>query len=114
MLKSKETEVKMKKYLAFDGINNEHEEFETIEEAREWLEELFLDAEQGYHPDTESCKIFELKEIIAIDLIDSQKNYKYLYEDDIPEDDKESEAWPYNTDFEEIWKHEFIEVSKQS
>jgi len=29
-------------------------------------------------------------------------------EDDIPEDDNESIAWPYSTDFDEIWKHKFV------
>ena len=30
---------------------------------------------------------------------------------DIPEDDEESEAWPYSTSFDEIWKHKFVTVS---
>ena len=47
----------MKKYLAFDGINCEYKPFETIEEARKWLEECFYNDGEGYHPDLESCKI---------------------------------------------------------
>lgn len=39
----------MKKYLAFDGINFEYEDFETIEEAQKWLEECFLDSDEGYY-----------------------------------------------------------------
>ena len=101
----------MKKYLAFDGINCDYEEFETIAEAEKWLEEIFLDSDEGYHPDMESCKIFELRATVDYDVIDSKENYKYIYEDDIPEDDEESEPWPYNTDFDEIWKHKFVAVT---
>lgn len=101
----------MKKYLAFDGINCEYEEFETISDAEKWLEEIFLDSSEGYHPDMKSCKIFELRATVDYDVIDSKENYKYEYEDDIPEDDKESESWPYNTDYDEIWKHKFVAVS---
>jgi len=101
----------MKKYLAFDGINCEHEEFETIEEAREYLEECFLDSDDGYHPDMDSCKIYELKETVSYDVIDKKENYKYIHEEDIPEDDEVSEAWPHNNDFDEIWKHKFVAVS---
>ena len=31
----------MKKYLTYDPINGEFELFERIEEAREWLKEIF-------------------------------------------------------------------------
>lgn len=34
-----------------------------------------------------------------------------MYEDDIPEDDNESEAWPHDTSFDVIWKHKFVTVS---
>jgi hypothetical protein len=44
-------------------------------------------------------------------VIDKKENYKYVYEDDIPEDDNESIAWPYSSDFDEIWKHKFIKVN---
>lgn len=101
----------MKKYLAFDGINCEYEEFETIEEAQKWLEECFLDSDEGYHPDMDCCKIFELKQTVSYDVVDKKENYKYVYEEDIPEDDEKSEAWPYSTSFDEIWKHKFVTVS---
>ena len=102
----------MKKYLAFDGINNQYEDFETIEEAQEWLKEIFLDPDEGYHPDLESCKIFELKQTVGYDVIDSKDNYKYMYEDDIPEDDEESESCPFGgADYDEIWEHKFMPMS---
>lgn len=100
----------MKKYLAYDSINCEYEQFDTIEEARKYLEEAFKDENEGYHPDAESCKIYELKEAVKVTIVDSKDNYKYLDEDDIPEDDTESEAWPYDNAFDEIWDHEFITV----
>lgn len=98
----------MKRYLAFDGINGDHEEFDTIEEAREWLEDCFSSPDEGYHPDFQSCKIYQLAETVECEVVDKQENYKYIYEDDIPEGDNESQAWPYSTDFDEIWKHRFV------
>jgi len=104
---------KMKKYLAIDGINGDQEKFETIEEARRWLEEYFLDLDEGYHPDFASCKIYQLAEVVECDVIDKKENYKYMYEEEIPEDDNESEAWPYSSDFDEIWKHKFVPVPSE-
>lgn len=98
------------KYLAYDGIENEYELFETIEEAQEWLEGSFLDDTEGYHPDLESCKIYELKQVIKIKVIDSKENYKYENEEDIPEGDTESKAWPYDNAFDEVWEHKFVDV----
>lgn len=85
----------MKKYLAHNPINWEFEEFETIEEARLFLEESFLDSDEGYHPDTRDCKIYQLVETVELNLIDKKSNYKYSDEDDIPEDDETSDFWPY-------------------
>ena len=99
----------MKKYLAYDDINGDYHECHTIEEARSWLEEIFLD-ENGYHPGLVFCKIYELKEVASFDVVAKKKDYKYEYEDDIPEDDKESEAWPYDSEYDEIWKHKFVPV----
>ena len=44
-------------------------------------------------------------------VIDSKDNYEYMYDDDIPEDDEESEACPFGgADYDEIWKHKFVNV----
>lgn len=102
----------MDKYLAYNAINSEYEECSTIEEAREYLEESFLDREEGYHPDLTGCKIYKLVEIVEYDEIDSKDNYKYEHDDDIPEEDEESEAWPYDNAFDEIWKHRFEPVKE--
>jgi len=103
----------MKKYLAFDGINGGHEDFDTIEEARKWLEDCFLSPDEGYHPDFASCKIYQLAETVECEVADKKENYKYIYEDDIPEGDNESQAWPYSTDFDEIWEHKFVPVPSE-
>lgn len=100
----------MKKYLAYNGIDHEYEEFETIDDAHEWLAECFLDSDQGYHPNMTSCKIFLLHQTVSYDIVDSKKNYKYEYEDEIPDHDEISEAWPYDNLFDEIWKHKFVTV----
>ena len=100
----------MKRYLAFDGINSEYERFETIEEARSYLEDGFLDRDEGYHPDLTLCVIYELKETVSYEVIDRKENYKYINEEDIPADDKESEAWGWGYDIDEIWQHKFEPV----
>lgn len=104
----------MKKYLAFDSINCDYEEFENIEDAKKWLEECFYDSSEGYHPDIKDCKIYELCATVDYDVLDSKSNYKYVYEDDIPEDDNESEAWPYNSGFDEIWEHKWVNVDRDN
>jgi hypothetical protein len=94
----------MKKYAAFDGINMEYEQFGTIEEAREWLEEGFLIDGEGYHPDLKGCRIFKLFETVDYEVVDKKSNYKYDYEE---------EAWPYSTEFDEVWKHKFVPVKEE-
>jgi hypothetical protein len=86
----------MKKYLAYDGIGGEHEVFDTIEEAREYLKECFLDGE--YHPDLQSCEIYKLHERVDFDIIDRKDNHT----------DKEWEELGYPLDADEIWKHKFV------
>lgn len=101
----------MKKYLAYDGINCEYEDFNTIDEARTWLEQAFFDREEGYHPDLKDCAIYKLEETVDYDVVDSKNNYKYMHEEDIPEDDELSEACPFGgADYDEIWKHKFIKA----
>ena len=105
----------MKKYLAYDAVNNDYEEFDTIEDARKFLEEIFLDdCGDGYSPELTDCKIFELKEVVEYDVIDRKENYKYEYEDEIPDGDEDSEAWPYDSLFDEIWKHKFVSFEDSS
>lgn len=100
----------MKKYLAYDACNGEYEEFETIEEARDWLKEGFL-TDDGYNlDDMRNSKIYTIAETVEWEVTDRKSNYKYEYEDDIPEDDNESEAWPHDSIFDEVGTHKFVPV----
>lgn len=111
VVKSKQKTKAMKKYLAFDAINHEYEDFDTIKEAQKWLEEAFLDQSEGYHPDLTECKIFELKQTVTYDVIDSKENYKYINEEDIPEGEEGEEVWPHDDMFDEMWQHRFVDVT---
>ena len=51
-----------KPYFVWDGINGDLEEFETIEEAKEFIKENFDDEAEGIHPDVES--VFIMKKIL--------------------------------------------------
>jgi len=104
----------MKQFLAYDGINNHWELFNTIEEARDYLEEIFLDPNNdSYHPDLASCKIYQLVETVEYEIIDSKKNYKYFYDDDIPIDAEDHEIWPYDDMFDELWQHKFVPIAQK-
>lgn len=100
----------MKKYLAYDAINSDYEEFDTLEEAHDWIKEAILDPSEGYHPDLKECKIYIQIETVDYDVTDKKSNYKYENEDDIPEGDEESEAWPHDNAFDEIWQYKFVKV----
>jgi succinylglutamate desuccinylase len=99
----------MRKYLVIDP-DFQQEEFETIEQARAYLKEVFFDYEEGYHPGTENCRIYQLVETVELEVVDRKENYKYVREEDIPEDDEESEAWPYPDHYDEVCKHTFKTV----
>lgn len=95
------------KYLAFDGVNIEYVDFETIEEAREWLEEAFLE-EGEYHPDLKECKIYKLEEVVDYDVIDKKSNYKYDIRHIVEGDVTKNDVWPYDPLLNEIWEHKFV------
>lgn len=105
----------MKKYLAFDPINHEYEDFETIKEAQEYLEESFLDDDEGYHPDAEDFLIYELIEKVKVTELDAKENYKYGSEEEAEEanDQKaldDEDFWPHSSQFDFVSKHEFVKV----
>ena len=97
------------RYLAYDAGNNEYQSFETIEEAHKYLESCFFD-DGAYDPDLDQYEVYELVEVVRHDILDSKENYKYIYEEDVPEDDEESEVWPYDSAYDEIWQHKFVPV----
>ena len=98
----------MKRYLVFDGINSDHQYFDTLKECHNYIHDYVYEVGEGFHPDMDLMAIFELKESVSHEVIDKKSNYKYEYESEIPEEDTESEAWPYNTDYDEIWEIKYI------
>lgn len=100
----------MKKLIAYDDINGEFEDFESIEDARKELEEIFYQNDEGYHPDgVRSCKIYEQIEELEFKITEERANYKYDYDDEAPEGE-EHLVWPYDSAFEQVGKHNFALV----
>lgn len=102
-------------YLTYDPVNGEYEYFETIEEAREYLQEGFLDDDEGYHPDAEDFKIYKLYEKVVITELDNKENYKYPSEEAaIEANDEEAldkeDYWNHPDHWDAISKHEFKKV----
>jgi len=61
----------MEKYIVYDGINNEYHHCDTIENAREIVEETIYQKGEGYHPDHESVAIYKLAETVNIEYVDN-------------------------------------------
>jgi len=100
----------MKKYLAYDACDGQTKRFESIEEARKWIDEQSV-IDESVDEKVKFSAIYILHEKVEIEVTDKKSNYKYQSEDDIPEDDNESEAWPYSSDHEEMWKINFVQVN---
>lgn len=99
------------KYLAIDACNGEYETFDSLEDARKWLEECFYDeADQAYDLDADQCKIYILHERVELIETDRKSNYKYEYEEDVPEGGDSDDVWPYDAMFDVVCKHEFVPV----
>lgn len=62
----------MKRFLAYNAIDGEYESFDTIDDARGYLEECFLN-DGVYHPEMDSCCIFELKESVTHTVVRDNK-----------------------------------------
>ena len=97
----------MKKYIAYDSDNSDFEWFETIEEAQKWIKDGNT---EEISPDINSYFIAEIIQRAVFKETYRKENYKYLNEEDIPEDDTESEAWPFDNEFERVGKIEFETV----
>ena len=84
--------MKIKKYLAFFDEELEFEFFDTIEEAKEWLNSWMLD--EGYMtPTPENCGIYKLHIGVEKEVVEGGKD----------------STW--NPEFGEIWKHDFVKVA---
>lgn len=96
--------MKAKKYLAVCTVENEFNFFDTIEEARKWIEEFVTDEDGISEDHLNTSHIFELRENASYKVVDSKSNYKYMSEEDVPESEEEDSVWPYNSEYEEIWE----------
>lgn len=103
------------RYFAFDSDSGEHEFFKTKEECDKWVKEGIDTAMEEYvSEEAMNGGIFwgEIKQHTGWVETDNKKNYKYEYEDDIPEDDTESAAWPYDNEFDTIGKLVMVDVEE--
>ncbi len=60
-----------KNIYVWDGINTQLEEFNSIEEAKEFIKSDFCDSEDGIHPDIES--VFILQRVINTSVCDDSQ-----------------------------------------
>lgn len=70
-LKAIKTKYRKETFLAMDTINDEHEDFNNIKDARSYLTESILDSSfDNWHPDIKTCKIYTLSEVATINELD--------------------------------------------
>ena len=102
--------MKNKNYLAFSSVNQEYDFFETFEQAEQYLKEGY---EEGIPDEAVNGEDFiaKITHRSKFNETDRKENYKYIDEDDIPEDDTESEAWPYSNEFDVIGDISFEKVN---
>jgi len=69
-----------KPVFVWDGVNGEMEEFETIDEAKKFIKENFIDDTEGIHPDIESVIILEQKFNTVVEQIEGkEEEYKVIF-----------------------------------
>jgi len=102
----------MKNYVAYFSAQNEFEFFETFEGARKWLLDWY---DEGFPEETMrgfDC-IAKVTHRSKFTETDRKENYKYVYEDDIPEDDDESEYWPHDSDIDVVGELTFEPIEEE-
>ena len=62
-----------KPYFVWDGINSQLEEFEKLEDAKEFIRTEFCDSEDGIHPDIES--VFIMKRIFNTEVKENANGF---------------------------------------
>ena len=94
-------------WLAFDSDAYEDDTFETLEEAKAWLTE---NNEEGIGEGAMSGRSFiaKITHRTKFTETDQKENY-HEHTDACPEDCGE-ETWPYDPDFENVGKLDFVEV----
>ena len=98
-LKAIKTKYHKETFLAMDAINDEHEEFNNIKDARSYLKEAILDIDSGYHPDAKTCKIYTLTETVKLNTVAKKEHFT-------------TEDWEelYDDKFDDICELEFVKV----
>lgn len=91
-------EKKQPQFLAFDSDNHDYVNCDTIEKAREYLEEGFLDSTEGYSLYTDDYKIYKLVETVELDTVAEKKDFN----------DEEWEEAGYSKHHDIICKHRFV------
>ena len=112
MTEKKKGQEPEKNYVAYFSEQGEFEFFETHEEAEQWLRDWYYEC---YPDDTISGRdcIAKVTHRSSFTETDRKENYKYVYEDDIPEDDDESEAWPHSSEFDVIGTLTFEKIAEE-
>jgi hypothetical protein len=54
-------------YIVQDFINNEHPEFETVKECKEYILENFIDPDEGIHPDVDNMLVLKKMFYVFVD-----------------------------------------------
>ena len=91
-------------YLAFDSDNHDFVEFDTIKEARDYLEEGFLDPNDGYSQYTTDYKIYKLVETVDLKTVAEKKNYT---------DEEWEDQLGYDSQHDVVCEHSFNPVLKE-
>ena len=83
----------MKRFFVYDHYNGDHEFFDTIEEAKEYLKDCIQDDDGVFCEDPELSAIFELHTGIKIEILEWKEDYE-----------SQGEEWPYDNDWDYMAK----------
>ena len=96
------------KYVAFDPVDHEWGCFETIEEAKAWIENIeFID---GFPEELEMGHYFIAKTILRTKIKKVAKKSDYHEHNEGCPDDCNEEEWPYSDSYDYIGEIEFEKV----
>lgn len=96
------------RYVAYDSSNGEYNEFETLQEAIDWLKEGDSEGISDEACDGQNW-IAEIKYKSEVTEIDNRSNYEYD-EEECMWINKDGEEWNYGNDFEWIGDHHYVEI----
>ena len=103
------------RYYVRDDDTGDDDVFATKAEVDKWIADTFAEhMAEGVGEEAMNGGIWwaEIRQESAWVETDNKANYKYEYEDDIPEDDTESEAWPYDNEFDTVGKLVMVDVKE--